>query len=362
MKLYIALFLLIFSATSMAQKDTSENHNYMKYEEVIEIIFSLSSEITAKKAYVKFYSENKEYLNLPPVFKFPEIYPEWEGWDLIEFEKKVKQPRVKVVKAEQKQKKKKIPEKKGHHVYDRFKAIVRSSNIKSEQNYNVWVPLHRVIDGLRMPLDPEKFYGKQWEGWDIALSKKSNFPSYSQLQQILTENGITKSTEYLSWRKEMGGKYKHWTLPSRPEFFYPEWEGWFMATSQKRYPTYEEFKQIILENNLKTSTQYQDWRKENNNQYKDWTLPGSPNTFYPEWEGWRIVTHRKIHPSFLDFQKEIIIKYNINSKADYDSLRRKHKGSIDQWLLPYDPRAYYTGDWEEGWDIFLERCKEAFAN
>ena len=64
----------------MAQKDTSENHNYMKYEEVLEIIFSLSSEITAKKSYVKFYSENKEYLNLPPVFKFPEIYPECLGW------------------------------------------------------------------------------------------------------------------------------------------------------------------------------------------------------------------------------------------------------------------------------------------
>jgi len=79
----------------------------------------------------------------------------------------------------------------------------------------------------KFPRIPDEYFIRKgtWKGWRDFLGypehKKSRYYlNYRDASRVVRETGIKNSKEYLKWKERPGN------LPSRPEYFYEEWNGW----------------------------------------------------------------------------------------------------------------------------------------
>ncbi|MBN1143592.1 MAG: hypothetical protein JXA72_04190 [Bacteroidales bacterium] len=88
----------------------------------------------------------------------------------------------------------------------------------------------------KFPRIPDEYFTRKgsWKGWRDFLGypehKRSRFYlNYRDASRVSREANIRNSKEYISWKDRPSN------LPSRPEYFYKEWNGWkdFLGTSFK---------------------------------------------------------------------------------------------------------------------------------
>jgi hypothetical protein len=79
----------------------------------------------------------------------------------------------------------------------------------------------------KFPRIPDEYFIRKgtWKGWPDFLGypehKKSRYYlNYRDASRVVREIGIKNSKEYLRWKERPAN------LPSRPEYFYKEWNGW----------------------------------------------------------------------------------------------------------------------------------------
>ncbi len=79
----------------------------------------------------------------------------------------------------------------------------------------------------KFPRIPDEYFLRKgtWKGWGDFLGypeqKKSRFYlNYRDACRVVRETGIKNSKEYLRWKE------RPTNMPSRPEYFYKEWNGW----------------------------------------------------------------------------------------------------------------------------------------
>ncbi len=79
----------------------------------------------------------------------------------------------------------------------------------------------------KFPRIPDEYFIRKgtWKGWGDFLGypehkKSKHYLNYRDASRVVREAGIKNSKEYLKW----GERPVH--LPSRPEYFYKEWNGW----------------------------------------------------------------------------------------------------------------------------------------
>ena len=161
--------------------------------------------------------------------------------------------------------------------------------------------------------------------------RKKTFPTFEEAKTIVKEKGI----------KDIGGyqlEYKKLGLPSNPNHSYKEKGqiGWtdFLGTD-KYYPTYEDAKKIVKDNNLQTREKYKA-------SFKKYGLPADPSAFYKK-KGWidyyDFFGHNsKDYPSY-EKTKRILKENGITTLSKY-KLSRKILG------LPSNPRRYFK---DKGW-------------
>jgi hypothetical protein len=159
---------------------------------------------------------------------------------------------------------------------------------------------------------------------------------------------------------------KHNTLPNfipkRPDSRYKN-DGWISFEHFLSYPSnkkfhmsYEDLKYNVRKNDIKTSTEY---RK---NRTPD--MPYSPEVYYKqEWISWknflgydkkigrnivRPIKEKKEPIVNFNVAKEIIKKFNLTKKVDYDKwyVNNKHL------RLPSNPRIFYQKNWISWKDFF----------
>lgn len=100
--------------------------------------------------------------------------------------------------------------------YDKLKTVVRKNNIKTKEEYHIWVK------DKNYPYNPDRFYkDKGWKNWKDFLG--TNFLTYDELKTIVKSIGIKTNIEYSTWVK---GKEEY---PSHPEVYYKDkgWIDWY---------------------------------------------------------------------------------------------------------------------------------------
>jgi hypothetical protein len=79
----------------------------------------------------------------------------------------------------------------------------------------------------KFPRIPDEYFIRKgtWKGWRDFLGypeqkKSKHYLSYHDATRFVREAGIKNSKDYIHWKDRPG------VLPSRPEYFYTEWNGW----------------------------------------------------------------------------------------------------------------------------------------
>jgi len=78
----------------------------------------------------------------------------------------------------------------------------------------------------KFPRIPDEYFKRtgSWKGWRDFLGhpdqrKSRHYLSYRDAGRVAGESGISNSKEYVKWSRPA-------VLPSRPEYYYKEWNGW----------------------------------------------------------------------------------------------------------------------------------------
>jgi len=86
----------------------------------------------------------------------------------------------------------------------------------------------------KFPRIPDEYFIRKgtWKGWRDFLGnpeqkRSRHYLTYRDASRVVREAGIKNSKGYIQWKDRPAN------LPSRPEYFYKEWNGWkeFLGTS-----------------------------------------------------------------------------------------------------------------------------------
>jgi len=79
----------------------------------------------------------------------------------------------------------------------------------------------------KFPRIPDEYFIRKgtWKGWRDFLGypeqkKSRHYLGFRDASRVAREAGIKNSKDYIQWKERPGN------LPSRPEYFYDEWNGW----------------------------------------------------------------------------------------------------------------------------------------
>jgi len=244
--------------------------------------------------------------------------------------------------------------------YDTFKELMKRYNLKKSTDYTVL--RNSVPECENLPSNPNTYYADKWISWHDVINNVGKYFTFDELKKLLKERNIKTPGEYQRIRVNNAFELK---MPWRPSTYYrSEWKGWndFLGLGAGSfwgsvYYTYEELKEYVQKNNIKTPKGYYEFRDNKEHEKK---MPMRLFDFYRnEWIGWNdflglgadgenvVVTPvRAFKKKMLTYQefKNVIIEYKIYRKTDYLYFRKK---SPLKYQLPELPQEVY--DDYPGW-------------
>ena len=236
--------------------------------------------------------------------------------------------------------------------YKELTQILKEVGITSSSQYTKWRRENGdTYNGFKLPSNPNQYYEAEWKGWDYFFRK--HWATYKEFIQILRKAKITSSTQYEKWRKKVGDTYNGFKLPSNPNYYYKEWTKWGHILEKMFPPTFEKFTQILKEVGITSSTQYEKWRKKNDGTYNGFKLPSNPNQYYKEWTKWGHVLEKMPPPTFEEF-RQILKEVGITSSTQYKKWRREVGHIYKGFTLFANPKQSYKEEWT-GWGHVLEK-------
>ncbi len=115
------------------------------------------------------------------------------------------------------------------------------------------------------------------------MSHKKNCLSFAEAREYVHSLDLASRTTYAEWF----AKHRPANIPSQPQVFYKEWQGWsdWLGNGARVLP-FEEARelarQIAKEHGIYTCKQWKQWHRENN----PFRLPFEPRACYYDWKGW----------------------------------------------------------------------------
>jgi hypothetical protein len=177
--------------------------------------------------------------------------------------------------------------------YNHAKEYVQKLNLNSSREWHeYWKRNHEYPDFPLVPKSPNTVYA-EWETWTIFLNSNQksidlykNKLSFHELKEYIKKNmsNISTSREYKKYVKDNNLV----NIPICPNRVYKDyWVSWnsFLGnvkfTKERNFKTFEECKEIIKENNIKSNKEYKILAKNIKG------LPKSPDAFFKnEWTNW----------------------------------------------------------------------------
>ncbi|GLO09881.1 hypothetical protein PPUJ20005_38500 [Pseudomonas putida] len=224
--------------------------------------------------------------------------------------------------------------------YENFDDARNAARALGCSNQTDYVRRCKLADSA-LYVDPATKYD-QWAGWDdyLGLVKTFRYLDIAEATKLLTENKITKRSQYNAFRSS------HPELPSLPHRFYREkWIDWptFVGLRIEHYDSYNEAKEAVRELGIASNKEYKAYYLD------DPKLPQHPYHVYKtEWTSWA---------DFLPEQKkyESLELARIHACAlGFKTIQEYANGHASDPMLPKRPDLYYENTWPTGgWVEFL---------
>lgn len=180
--------------------------------------------------------------------------------------------------------------------FEHAKAIIEKVGLKNTLEWNEYKKAKYFNN--KIPRQPQSFYkDKGWKGWGDFLgngnvsNSSKNFRSFNQYKKFFIELKLKTIKEFKKLKNN--NEIPH-DIPSNPNLTYKNkgWTDWsdflgtiIIAPQDKQFYNYEQAKEYIKTLNIKTSTQWGKFKKQNILNAK---MPRSPRTVYLNkgWKGW----------------------------------------------------------------------------
>jgi hypothetical protein len=178
--------------------------------------------------------------------------------------------------------------------YEEAKNIVNPFNIISAKN---WREFTKTEDfkTIKISVNPDRTYkDKGWISWGDFLSTGNvhtkDFVSFEEAKKIVGPLNLKSQREWFDFTKT--NDFKKLNLPVSPESVYKN-DGWissgdflgtnFIATRNKKYPTYEDSKILVHPLNIESGNAWREFTK--TQKFKTLNLPVGPESAYSG-KGW----------------------------------------------------------------------------
>jgi hypothetical protein len=172
--------------------------------------------------------------------------------------------------------------------YEEAKMIVSKENIKSLREYENFINSKKA-DKYKLPKTLSEFYKNR--GWISSPDffgtdnfKNKEFPSYDESKSLLENKNLDSKEAFEKWIKNNNLK-----IPKSPWQYYQNkgWISWpdFLGYSKL---SFENLREIVQTENLKTHLEFKNWRKKQNKKRKK-KIPKNPDSHYTnkkQWKGW----------------------------------------------------------------------------
>lgn len=265
-----------------------------------------------------------------------------------------------------------------------FRPYKEAKKWARQQNLPNVFSWRKLVNKNKIPNDiarcPEKTYRKYgWISWIEFLGldrnpskkfRKKICRSFEEAKKYCRKNGISSEKQ---WVKLFRWNRLPKDLPGNPEaYYFGQWKGWFDFHNVKQKPTqtkdfapYEKAKQFMIKNNIKTSNEWKEFKKNNKKEkIKYWipdNIPREPNQSYAlrgVWKGWGDYTGTgTLHNSqkkFVDYfeAKKYCLEKKIVTKNQWVQHIKRNEKPI---YIPSRPDATYKNKGWISWGDFFEQ-------
>lgn len=159
------------------------------------------------------------------------------------------------------------------------KWLINIPEINSEEKWREWVKIGELPKWF--PKRPDYVYKNDgWVSWNEFLGNKVNYLNYNELKEFVTQNNIKSMDSYIKNRLE--------NMPYNPAYYYKNdgWVSWYEFLDKEKpilkkinkikLLSYSEAKIIIKQFNFTTKVEYTNWYLKN----KNLGLPRNPILYY----------------------------------------------------------------------------------
>ena len=231
--------------------------------------------------------------------------------------------------------------------YEELKSLVQSKNIKTRQEFYDWTLFEE--NSKNIPIDPEKAYKENWEGWDIffGIKPSQKLMDYEEAKYYVREiTGLKTVSDFIQWLRS---DERPENLPLNPYKFYTEWTNIYdflgIKPSQKLMD-YEEAKYYVREiTELKTFSDFIRWLRSDE---RPENFPAEPSRVYIEWKSFDDFLGIQ-WPSYEEARSFNRI-YSVFTKEEYYQLRKTDR--MFEMAVPPNPIVVYGKNWK-GWDEYM---------
>ena len=174
--------------------------------------------------------------------------------------------------------------------------FVHSLKLKSLSEWDAFTKSDKMPDNI--PVGFSGYYKKsegidisvaEWIGYYNPMSSNKSFVSYLECKEWFAKNNITTQGQF---RKYCNENTKPEYIPSNPNKYYEEWNGWGEFTGSGNnngglsiYKPFKEVRKFIRSLKFKNKSEYSNWLK--SNKPKDIpTHPDSCKQYKTEWTDW----------------------------------------------------------------------------
>jgi superfamily II DNA or RNA helicase len=251
--------------------------------------------------------------------------------------------------------------------YEEAKTIVSPFKIISAKNWREFTKTEG-FKTIKISVNPDRTYkDKGWVSWGDFLStgnvRTKDFVSFEEAKKIVGPFNLKSQREWIDFTKT--DDFKKLNLPVSPESVYKN-DGWislgdflgtnFIATKNKKYPTYEDAKIIVHSLNIKSGNAWRDFTK--TQKFKTLNLPVGPELAYSSkgWVSWGdflgtgIIAVSKLVFKSYEEAKVDVHRLNLKSQKEwYDFTKTEDFKSLK---LPATPSVVYKDD-DFSWGNFL---------
>lgn len=175
------------------------------------------------------------------------------------------------------------------------KIFVSRLGLKSETDWRVFCKTGKRPENI--PYKPDRYYISEWHSWgdwigtNSVANYKLKFVTYEEAKKLIHQFKISSFQDWKALIKQK--EFSALNIPKNPiRSYVKEWQGWddffgpLYTPKQNNWPSYEEFKILVNDLNIKSQADYKRVAKSN--------IPSHPDRVYKlEWEGWPVVFGKK---------------------------------------------------------------------